>query len=109
MFKYLFGTNTSIGEKKQQNKKTIGSKSKPKEERFVVINEQLPSVLPTFSKLEDIQQEERFDRFLRETIKKADDIAMEEWEGGMIDPNVMSDAEYKQKLFLDNLMEKINK
>jgi hypothetical protein len=104
MFKYLFGNNTSIGEKEKKRKKTIGSKIK--DEKYVMIRKDLVTEIPKFEDIEEIQQTEKFKRFLDETIRKADELAIEEWEDGLIDSNVMSDEEFRQQKFLDDLKKK---
>ena len=112
MFKYLFGNNTTVavGEKQKKKKKTIGSK--PKDEGFVVVNPELPTLLPKFENVEDVeqqvQQEEKFKKFLNQTVEKAQQIAIDEWEdSGFIDSNVMSDEEFKQQQLLSNIYKQI--
>ena len=64
--------------------------------------------IPKYENLEDIQREEKLKRFLNETVSKAQEIAIDEWEDGLIDVNVMSDEEFRQQKFLNDLQKKIN-
>tara|TARA_R110002020_G_scaffold122660_5_gene278409 strand:+ start:377 stop:724 length:348 start_codon:yes stop_codon:yes gene_type:complete len=113
MFKYLFGNNTtvSVGEKPKQKKKTIGSKQ-PKDEGFLIINPELPSLLPTFENIEDVeqqvQQEDKFKKFINQTVEKAQQFAIDEWEdSGFVDANVMSEEEFNQQKLLSNIYKQI--
>ena len=105
MFKYLFGNSTKLGEKEKKKKNTIGSKTK--DEKFIMIRKEL-SEIPKYENVEDIQREEKLKRFLNETVSKAQEIAIDEWEDGLIDVNVMSDEEFRQQKFLNDLQKKIN-
>jgi hypothetical protein len=113
MFKYLFGNNTTVavGEKQKKKKNTIGSKQ-PKDEGFLVINPELPSLLPKFENVEDVeqqvQQEEKFKNFLNQTVQKAQQFAIDQWEdSGFVDPNVMSEEEFRQQQLLSNIYKQI--
>mgnify|MGYP003111763150 CR=1 FL=1 len=105
MFKYLFGNNTQLGEKEKKKKNTIGNKTK--DEKFVMVRKELISEIPKYENIEDIQTEEKFKRFLNETVSKAQEIAIDEWEDGLIDVNVMSDEEFKQQKFLNDLQKMV--
>ena len=104
MFKYLFGNTTQLGEKEKKKKNTIGSKT----EKFVIIRKEVVDEIPKFEEFEDIHQVEKLQRFLNETVENAQQEALDEWEGGKIDLNVMSKSEEKQQKFLNDLQEKIN-
>ena len=106
MYKYLFENKTKKREKKKKKKNTIGSKTK--DEKFVMIRKELISEIPKYENVQDIQREEKFKRFLNETVSKAQEIAIDEWEDGLIDVNVMSDEEFRQQKFLNDLQKKIN-
>tara|TARA_R100000742_G_C4167830_1_gene7165 strand:+ start:19 stop:336 length:318 start_codon:yes stop_codon:yes gene_type:complete len=103
MFKYLFGNTTQLGEKEKKKKNTIGHK-----ENFVIIRKEVVDEIPKFEEFEDIHQVEKLQRFLNETVENAQQEALDEWEGGKIDLNVMSKSEEKQQKFLNDLQEKIN-
>lgn len=113
MFKYLFGNNTTtaVGEKEKQKKKTIGSKQ-PKDEGFVFVSADLPKTLPKFDNEVDAEIQYRkdltFKKFLDETVEKAQQMAIDEWEdSGFVDANVMSEEEFKQQQLLSNIYKQI--
>lgn len=80
----------------------------PRNEKFLLVDMETNEPFEGMS--EEIQQREKLKRFLKNTGKITQQYALDQWnDSAFIDPNVMSEDEYKQKILLEKTLKSIEK